>query len=97
MLGRLSGHISHRLSCDLFYRIWGYPIGNTNRADYRYVRNAIPSPIPHFTPTTSDVITGIGVTQFLSLYRPLYPTTLDAILSDIPIGMGYPMDRMPAG
>ena len=47
-------------------------MGNTNRADYRYVRNETPIPIPHFTPTTSDDITGIVVTLFLSLYPPLY-------------------------
>ena len=55
----------------LSYRIGGYPIGYTNRADCRCERNAIPGPIPHFTPATSDVITGMGVTQFLRLYSSL--------------------------
>ena len=75
----------------------GYPIGNTDRADYRYVRNAIPIPIPHFTPTTSGFVTGMGVTQFLSLYRPLYSYNVGCC----PIGYANraddPMDRMPEG
>ena len=75
----------------------GYPIGNTNRANYRYARNAIPSPIPHFTPTTSGVITGMGVTQLLALYSSLYSYNVGCY----PIGYAYreeyPRDRMPAG
>ena len=55
----------------LSYRIGGYPIGYTNRADCRCERNAIPSPILQFTPTTSDVIAGMGVTQFLALQSSL--------------------------
>ena len=97
MLTSFFKHIFPRLPYDLFYRIWGYPIGSANRADYRYLRSAIPSPIPHFTPTTSDVIRGMGVAQFLSLYHPLYTTTLDVILSDIPIGRGIPRTGCPPG
>ena len=65
--------------------------------DYRYGRNAIPSPIPPFIPTTSGVITGMGITLFLALYSSLYSYNIGSY----PIGYArqeaYPMDRMPAG
>ena len=65
------GTIPPRLSYPLSYWAGGYPIGYTNRADCRCGRNAIAGHIPHFTPTTSDVITAKGVTQFLALYFSL--------------------------
>ena len=64
----------------------GYRIGYTDWPDYRYERNAIHSSIPHFTPTTSAVLTGIGVTLFLSLYSHFTPATSAVIVSDIPAG-----------
>ena len=74
----------------------GYPTGYTNRADYRYGRNEIPSPIPHFTATTSDVITGMDETQFLSLYCSLCHYNIGYY----PIGYAnraeYPMDPAQA-
>ena len=51
----------------------GYPVGYTNRVGYRYERNAVPRPIPHFIPTTSGVITCMSVTISLALYFPIYP------------------------
>ena len=65
--------------------------------DCRDGRYAIPSPIPHYTPTTSDVITGMGVTQFLALYPPLYSYNDGCY----PFGYAnleeYSMGRTPAG
>ena len=51
----------------------GYPIRYTNRADYRYGRNDIPSHIRQFTATTCDVLTVKSVTQILALNPPKLP------------------------
>ena len=56
----------------------GYPIGYTNRADYRYGRNAIHRPIPQLTPATSGVITCMGVTLFLALYSSIPPYAMSS-------------------
>ena len=96
MSDRPSIHILHRLPYALFYAT-GYHIGNTDRSDYRYVRNAIPSPIPHIAPTTSDAITCLGVTQFLSLYSPLYPYNIGGFLLGYADREGYPTDLTPDG
>ena len=46
-------------------------------AGYRYGPGAISTPIPQFTPTTSGVSTGTGVSVFLALYASIpfyFPT-----------------------
>ena len=42
------------------------------RADYRHWRNAIPNHMLHFSATPSDVITCVGVTQFIAMRSSLY-------------------------
>ena len=96
---RRSSHILNLLPSDLFYRI-GNPIGNTNRANYRYMRGEIHFPIPHCTPIAPVCSTCMGVTISPSVYPQLTPTTLDIILPDIPTRrdnpwIGHPPDGGP--
>ena len=90
-----SANILPRLTYPLSYRTGRYPRRYTNRVGCRYGRYAIPSPIPHFTPTTSDVITGMGVTQFLALYSHFTPSTMDVAFSDMPTWRSTPWTGRP--
>ena len=59
--------------------------------DFRYVRNEIRSPIPHFA-HTSNSITRMGVAQVLSLYSPLNAYYVGCY----PVGYAY-WDRYSIG